>query len=91
MEKYKKLKSLKFFLRYASELSIVPKAQNVSLQLSSVLNMGASCSLDHISWLVYFQLFQENSAISRTELLGEKEKRTFGPERQLLRAIEQDK
>ena len=30
MEKYKKLKLLKFFLRYASELSIAPKAQNVS-------------------------------------------------------------
>ena len=56
-----------------------------------MLNMGASCSLDHISWLAYFQLFQENSAISRTELLGEEEQRTFGPERQLLRAIEQDK
>jgi len=34
--------------------------------------MGASCSLDHISWLAYFQIFQENSPISITDLLGGK-------------------
>lgn len=48
------------------------QSMDVTLQLSSLLNMGASCSPDHISWLVYFQLFQENSPISRTAFRGRK-------------------
>ena len=64
MEKYKKLKLLKFFLRYASELSIAPKAQNVSFLFFTLNSLKDTLSTIDCSELCLNSLY--NWMVSNT-------------------------